>query len=97
LQALNRCALEGNRSFMSNPLTGPFLAYASKLRFPTLFKITLALFLFDLVLPDIVPFADEILLGLGTLILAGLQKSAERDERPPIDQEPPPRPPLPPQ
>jgi hypothetical protein len=82
---------------MSNPLAGPFLAYAARLRFPTLFKITLAIFLIDLVVPDFIPFADEILLGLGALILSGLQKSADRQaedqakaERPVIEHEPPP-------
>jgi hypothetical protein len=82
---------------MSNPLAGPFLAYAARLRFPTLFKITLAIFLIDLVVPDFIPFADEILLGLGALILSGLQKSADKQaegqakaERPVIEHEPPP-------
>ena len=59
---------------MTNPLTGPFLAYASRLRFPTLFKITLGIFLVDLVIPDFIPFVDEILLGLGTLLLANIKR-----------------------
>jgi hypothetical protein len=61
---------------MSNPLTGPLLAYASQLRFPTLFKITLGVFLLDLLIPDFIPFADEILLGLGALILSNWRKPA---------------------
>jgi hypothetical protein len=32
------------------------------------------LFAIDLVVPDLVPFADELLLGLGTLLLANLRK-----------------------
>ena len=59
---------------MPTPLLAPLLTYASRLRFPTLFMITAALFLFDLVLPDLVPFIDEILLGLGTLLLASWRK-----------------------
>ena len=55
---------------MSSPLLGPLLAFAGRLRFPTLFLITAGLFLFDVVIPDFVPFVDEILLGLGTLILS---------------------------
>ena len=77
---------------MANPLTGPLLAYASQLRFPTLFKITLGVFLLDLLIPDFIPFADEILLGLGALILSNWRKPAgaapSQAERPPIDVEP---------
>jgi len=55
---------------MANPLLGPILGYASRLRFPTLFKIVAALFIFDLIIPDFIPFLDEIMLGLGTVLLA---------------------------
>ena len=41
----------------------------ARLRFPVLFGITAALFLVDLVVPDVIPLADEILLGLGTAAL----------------------------
>ncbi|MCC6757199.1 MAG: hypothetical protein IT474_04440 [Arenimonas sp.] len=47
-----------------------FLAYAAKLRFPTLFKLTAILFAVNLLVPDFIPFIDEILLGLGTALLA---------------------------
>jgi hypothetical protein len=95
LQLLNPYVLFGNRSFMTNPLTGPFLAYASRLRFPTLFKITLGIFLVDLVVPDFIPFVYEILLGLGALLFASWQKRQEpvAEERPVIEHEPPPPPP----
>ena len=79
---------------MANPLTGPLLAYASQLRFPTLFKITLGVFLLDLLIPDFIPFADEILLGLGALILSNWQKPKQGGAL--IDVEPPPPPPPPP-
>lgn len=59
---------------MSNPLLGPLLGYASRLRFPTLFLITAVLFVVDVIVPDFVPFADEILLGLGTLLLSTWKK-----------------------
>lgn len=71
---------------MANPLLGPFLSYAARLRFPTLFKITVALFVVDLLVPDFIPFVDEILLGLGALLLSNWQKP--KSERPPIDVEP---------
>ena len=44
--------------------------FASRLRFPQLFALTATLFAIDLLIPDLIPFVDEILLGLGTLLLA---------------------------
>jgi hypothetical protein len=44
------------------------------LRFPYLFALTAGLFLFDLWFPDTIPFVDELLLGLGTLLLARLKR-----------------------
>ena len=58
---------------MATPLLLPLMNWARKLRYPTLFKITAALFAFSVLLPpglDPIPFLDEILLGLGTLLLA---------------------------
>jgi hypothetical protein len=43
-------------------------------RYPQLFLLTAALFVLDLLIPDAIPFADELLLGLGTLLLAGLRR-----------------------
>ena len=48
--------------------------YLSQLRFPYLFLLTAAVFFLNVLVPDVVPFADEILLGLGTLLLARLKK-----------------------
>ena len=54
------------------------MRYASNLRFPRLLAVTAALFVIDLIFPDVVPFVDEILLGLISLLLASLRKrSAE--------------------
>ena len=50
------------------------MRYALTLRFPKLLAITTALFVIDLLFPDMVPFADEILLGLISLLLASLKK-----------------------
>jgi hypothetical protein len=47
--------------------------FASRLRFPTLFKIVAALFVLDLVVPDVIPFYDELLLALGTLLLGSIK------------------------
>ena len=72
------------------------LRYASRLRHPQLFLLTLGLFALDLVVPDVVPFVDEILLGLLTVLLGtwpgrrgeperasdGIQKPPEKDVTP---------------
>ena len=55
---------------MASPLLLPLLNWARKLRFPTLFKITAVLFVVTLFVPDPIPLVDEILLGLGALLLA---------------------------
>lgn len=56
---------------MANPLLAPALRWLSRLSFPRLFLLAAALFVVDLVVPDVIPLVDEILLGLGTLLLAG--------------------------
>jgi hypothetical protein len=56
-------------------MIGPIVTrFASRLRYPTLFKLVAGLFVVDLFLPDFIPFLDEILLALGTLMLAGMRK-----------------------
>ncbi len=54
------------------------LRYASRLRFPKLLTLAAAVFVADLIFPDVIPFVDEILFGLITLLLAMLKK---RDPR----------------
>lgn len=63
---------------MPHPLLAPLLAFAGKLRFRTLFLVTAGLFVLDTVTPDPIPFVDEILLGLGTLLFAALRKPRGR-------------------
>ncbi len=55
---------------MANPLLLPVLEWARRLRYPTLFKLTAGLFALTLFIPDPLPGVDELLLGLGTLLLA---------------------------
>ena len=57
-----------------NPVIAPLLRYASRLRFPWLVAITATLFVLDLAIPDFVPFADEVLLGLLTIALASFRR-----------------------
>lgn len=63
-------------------LPNAVLRYAQRLRFPHVFLLTLVIFVADMLIPDFIPFADEILLGLLTLLLAswkarGSSKSSE--------------------
>ncbi|QDA55821.1 DUF6116 family protein [Thermomonas aquatica] len=74
---------------MANPLLAPLLGFLGKLSYPRLFMLTAALFAVDVVVPDFVPFADELLLGLGTLLLANWKKRKDpaTPGKPPIDGE----------
>lgn len=51
--------------------------WADKLRFPWLLLLTAALFGVDLAIPDFIPFVDEILLGLATIILGRWRRKPE--------------------
>ncbi|HLU12392.1 MAG TPA: DUF6116 family protein [Arenimonas sp.] len=71
---------------MSHPLTGPLVGFASRLRYPTLFKITLVLMLISWLWPfDPVPFLDEIVTALATLVLASWKRQ-DPPVAPPADQ-----------
>jgi len=67
---------------------------AGRLKFPQLFAFTASLFLLDLVIPDLIPFVDEILLGLATLLLGTMRVSpqppAKTSDKPPIKDVTPP-------
>jgi hypothetical protein len=52
----------------------------ANLRYPTLFLIVGALFLINVVVPDFIPFYDEILLAMLTVLIGSIRK-----KRPPID------------
>jgi len=63
--------------------------YAMRLRFPQLFGATAVLFFLDLLIPDLIPFADEIMLGLLTLLLGSLQKpESAAEQAQPLDKPP---------
>lgn len=48
--------------------------YLESLRFPWLLLVTSALFLVNLFVPDALPFADEILMGLVALVLGSIRR-----------------------
>ena len=53
-------------------LAGLILRWAGRLRFPYLFGLTMVVFLVNVFVPDALPFADEIVLGLFTVLLGSL-------------------------
>jgi hypothetical protein len=55
-------------------LLAPLLRWFGRLSFPRLFLVTAMLFVVDVIIPDVIPLADELLLGLGTLLLANWKK-----------------------
>lgn len=59
---------------MPNPLLAPLLRWFGRLSYPKLFLLAAALFIGDAIVPDMIPFADELLLGLGTLLLANWKR-----------------------
>ena len=72
-------------------------SFGAKLRFPQLFIIAATLFFVDLLIPDMIPFIDEILLGLLTLLLGSMQNKPEmpqgemrQGDKPPIKDVTPP-------
>lgn len=75
---------------MANPLVAPILGFLSRLSFPRLFMLAFALWALDMVVPDFIPFVDELLLGIGTLLLASIRKRkapAGDDAKTPIEGE----------
>ncbi len=54
--------------------SGIVLRWANGLRFPYLFLLTAGLFVANVFIPDVVPFADELIMGLVAMLLAGLKK-----------------------
>jgi hypothetical protein len=54
------------------------LKFAERLRFPHLFLLMLGLFVVDFLIPDPIPFFDEIFLGLATLLLASWKNRRPR-------------------
>ena len=67
-------------------------AFAGRLRFPQLFLLTAGLFLLDLLIPDLIPFVDELLLGLLTVLLGMWQQKTQPEAKPPMKDVTPPAP-----
>ncbi len=65
---------------MKLPIVTALLAWAGKLRFKQLFVLTATVFVLDIFIPDMVPFADEALLGLATLLLGSWKDKRATNE-----------------
>ena len=63
-----------------NTLLTLCLAYANRLKYKHLFFIIAGLFLLDLVIPDMIPMVDEIILGLLAILLANLKQDKPQEE-----------------
>jgi len=59
-------------------LIGLFMAYANQLKFKNLFLLILSLFVIDLLVPDMIPMIDEIVLGLLAIVLANWKKEKKK-------------------
>ena len=65
-------------------VAGVLVRWTSRLRFPYLFFLTLILFIVNLFIPDMVPFADELIMGLVAAVLGSLKnRSSESNSQPP--------------
>jgi hypothetical protein len=71
--------------------TGLFQRFFGRLRFPQLFVLAAVLFVADLAVPDLIPFADEILLGLLTTMLGALKRPEPEPAAPPLEKNVTPR------
>lgn len=72
---------------MRNPLLAPLVSWLRRLRHRQLFLVVASLFLIDVVVPDVVPFVDELLLAGATLWLSSRKKS--QHPAPASSQQPP--------
>lgn len=69
-------------SAKGNPVVGALVGWLAGLRFPVLFGTLALLFLVDLVVPDLIPFLDEVVLGLATALFAAWRRRRGGEEEP---------------
>lgn len=59
---------------MANPLLAPVLVWLGRLKHPQLFVVTGILLVANVLIPDVVPFVDELLLATLTLWLGSRKR-----------------------
>jgi len=64
-------------NLMRGGIAGILIRWASRLRFPYLFILTLVLFVLNVFIPDALPLADELIMGLVAMLLASLRKKPD--------------------
>ena len=64
----------------STSIIETFLKNANQLKFKNLFFLVISLFIIDLLVPDFIPYIDEIILGLLAIILANWKKERKQDD-----------------
>lgn len=70
-------------------IAGIIVGWASRLRFPYLVLLTAVLFVLNLFIPDVLPLADELIMGLVTVLLASFRKKPDNNpETLPDDDQP---------
>lgn len=62
---------------MANPLLAPVVVWLGRLRHPQLFVVTGVLLLINVLIPDVVPLVDELLLATLTLWLGSRKRNGE--------------------
>jgi hypothetical protein len=71
---------------MPSPAQGIISGFLARLERPLLFKIAAGLFIVDLLLPDPIPFLDELIFGIVTLILTKQKNTIDTTIAPPPSQ-----------
>lgn len=70
-------------------LTGVFGRFLSRLRFPQLFGLAALLLVVNLFIPDPLPFLDEALLAILTVVLGQIRSSDDEEDEDDDGDEPP--------
>ena len=60
--------------------SGPLMEFVNRLRYKNLFIFIAALLILDLLMPDMIPMLDEIILGVLTVILGNMKKKTSDDK-----------------
>ena len=63
-----------------NTLIERFLEFADGLKYRSQFLIILGILVLDLLIPDVIPFFDEIILGLVAVFLANWKKERQIEQ-----------------